>query len=252
MNQDRFMARRRFFVSEVTKGGAVIEGEDARHLTRVLRVETGQRYEISDGERVYLAEVAAARKEFVDFHVIEDLPPAPRTVRVTLLASLIKFDHFELLIEKATELGVFEIVPVIATRTEAGLEKAVPKRMERWRRIAIEASQQSRRDRLPKIRPAVQLGESLAWDEVRYRFWLDQEAGGVPLWTSIPLIRSVDDSVALLVGPEGGWTDAERATACRRPGWTRIWMGSQILRAETAAIAGLSVIMSAWQPAARD
>ncbi|HEY3744318.1 MAG TPA: RsmE family RNA methyltransferase, partial [Bryobacteraceae bacterium] len=132
------MARRRFFVSEVRKGGAVIEGEDARHLTRVLRVEAGQRYEISDGDRAYLAEIAAARKEFVEFRIIEDLPPAPRMVTVSLLASLIKFDHFELLIEKATELGVSEIIPVIASRTEAGLEKAVPKRMERWQRIALE------------------------------------------------------------------------------------------------------------------
>jgi 16S rRNA (uracil1498-N3)-methyltransferase len=240
------MARRRFFVSEVTKGGAVIEGEDARHLTRVLRVELGQRYEISDGERAYLAEVVAARKEFVEFRIVEDLPPAPKTVSVTLLASLIKFDHFELLIEKATELGVSEIVPVIATRTEFGLEKAVPKRTERWLRIAAEASQQSRRDRLPKISPAVQFGNALAWD-VRSRYWLDEEPGGAPLWMSVPAERSADDSVALLVGPEGGWTDAERAAACRRPGWSRIWMGQRILRTETAAMAALAVIMAAWQ-----
>ena len=239
------MARRRFFVSEVRKGEAVIEGEDARHLTRVLRVEVGQRYEISDGARVYLAEVVAARKEFVEFHMVEDVPPAAPLARVSLLASLIKFDHFELLIEKATELGVAEIVPVIAARTETGLEKAVPKRMERWRRIALEASQQSRRDRLPKISGAVSFGEALQI-EARRRFLLDEDTeGGVPLLDAVGFDGAADDSVALLNGPEGGWTQSEREAAGRR-GWTRVSLGPQILRAETAAIASLSVVMAAW------
>ena len=240
------MARRRFFVSEVREGGAVMEGDDARHLTRVLRVEVGQRYELSDGTRAYLAEVAAARKEYVEFRIIEDLPPAPAVVRVSLLSSLIKFDHFELLIEKATELGVAEIVPVIATRTETGLEKAVPKRMERWERIALEASQQSRRDHLPKIWPAVPFGGALQWDK-RWRYWLDEESGGVPLLAALPRERKIEDSVALLVGPEGGWTASEREAAARQ-GWTRVSLGPQILRAETASIAALAVVMAAWMP----
>ena len=243
------MARRRFFVSEVRAGGAVIAGDDARHLTRVLRVEAGQRYEISDGQRAYLAEVKAVRKEFVEFRIIEDVPPAPALVSVSLLPALIKFDHFELLIEKATELGVGEIVPVITTRTETGLEKAVPKRMERWERIALEASQQSRRDHLPKLRPAVQFAAALEWDK-RWRYWLDEEPGGAPLLTALPLERSVEDSVALLVGPEGGWTPSERDAADAREGWKRASLGPQVLRAETASIASLAVVMAAWQ--ARD
>jgi 16S rRNA (uracil1498-N3)-methyltransferase len=241
------MARRRFFVSEVHKGEARIEGDDARHLTRVLRVETGQRYEISDGERVYLAEVAAARKDWVEFRVIEDVPPALAMVSVTLLASLIKFDHFELLIEQATELGVTEIVPVIATRTETGLEKAVPKRMERWQRIAMEASQQSRRDRLPRIQQACQFEAALKVDAT-HRFWLDEDSGGLPFAKAVPEKRALEDSVAILIGPEGGWTPSEREAAASEA-WTRIWLGPQILRAETAAIASLAVIMSAWQAA---
>src|SRR5262245_9683715 len=137
--------RRRFFVDEVRNGHAHIEGEDARHLTRVLRVEPGQRYEISDNRNVYLAEIETARKESVVFKTIEKVAPEREAVRITLCASLIKFDHFEWMVEKATELGVAEIIPVIAARSEHGLDRAAFKRLDRWRRIALEASQQARR-----------------------------------------------------------------------------------------------------------
>src|SRR5262245_1755231 len=143
--------RRRFFVDEVRNGQAHVEGDAARHLTNVLRVEVGQRYEISDNRNVYLAEVTSARKVDVVFETVEKLPPEPERARITLCAALVKFDHFEWMIEKATELGVAEIVPVIATRTERGLDRAAEKRIERWRRIGMEASQQSRRAHLPEI-----------------------------------------------------------------------------------------------------
>src|SRR5712691_2139708 len=93
--------RRRFFVDQVRNGRAQIEGDDARHLTRVLRVEPGQRYEISDNRNVYLAEVETARKEHVVFQAIEKLAEPPETVRLVLCAALIKFDRFEWMIEKA-------------------------------------------------------------------------------------------------------------------------------------------------------
>src|SRR5579871_3591001 len=105
--------RRRFFVDQVRNGHAEIAGEDARHLTRVLRVEAGQRYEISDNRSVYLAEVESARKEHVIFRMLEKLPVAGPAVRLILCAALVKFDHFEWMIEKATELGVAAIVPLV-------------------------------------------------------------------------------------------------------------------------------------------
>ena len=143
--------RRRFFVDQIRNGHAEIAGDDARHLTRVLRVEAGQRYEISDNRAVYLAEIETARKEHVIFRTLEKLPVIEPPVRMILCAAIVKFDHFEWMIEKATELGVSRIVPMISVRTERGLDKAAPKRLERWRRIGLEASQQSRRAHLPEI-----------------------------------------------------------------------------------------------------
>jgi 16S rRNA (uracil1498-N3)-methyltransferase len=236
--------RRRFFVDEVRSGHAEISGDDARHLTRVLRVEAGQRYEISDNRHVYLAEVDTAHKEHVRFRTLEKLPDPEPTVRLILCAALIKFDHFEWMIEKATELGVTEIVPVETIRSERGLERAALKRIERWRKIALESSQQSRRAYLPEVAEPEPLDAVLA-RAATHRFALDEEPTGPLLHAALPAGRRVEDSVALLVGPEGGWTAVEREQFLAA-GWTAVSMGPLILRAETAALAALAVAGSAW------
>ena len=236
--------RRRFFVNEVRNGKAQIEGEDARHLTRVLRVEAGQRYEISDNRNVYLAEIETARKENVVFRTLEKLPTAPPSARFELYAALIKFDRFEWIVEKATELGVTEIVPIEATRSERGLEKAAAKRVDRWRRIALEASQQSRRTHLPEITEPVQLADAMA-RTASYRYVLDESPGALPLFQALPAERTAQDAVAILTGPEGGWADEERASFTAFE-WTPVSLGPLILRAETAVIAALAVISQAW------
>ncbi len=235
-------------MDEVRNGHAHIVGDQAHHLTKVLRVEAGQQYEISDNRSVYLAEVETARKQQVVFRTLEKLPVEPAPVPITLCAALIRFDRFEWMIEKATELGVAEIVPVVATRSERGLDKAASRRLERWRRIAQEASQQSRRAHLPEIREVRGLREALEVP-ANYRYVLDEERGGRPLAASLPEQRREADAIALLVGPEGGWTEAEReqfGAAATPPAWTRVSMGPLILRAETAAIAAVAVAANAW------
>ncbi|MSV29670.1 MAG: 16S rRNA (uracil(1498)-N(3))-methyltransferase [Bryobacterales bacterium] len=233
------MARRRFFVDKVARGGAEVCGDDALHLTRVLRVEAGETYEISDNERVYLAEVTLARKNRVEFRTIEELPVDEPVVRLTLYAALIKFDRFEWIVEKATELGVETIVPVDTVRCEKGLAQAAEKRVERWRKIARESSQQSRRARMPVIEDPRQLND-VAYP-VSTGFALDEKPGLPALGAVLP---PGSTAVSLLVGPEGGWTDAEREWLPPH-GWTGVSLGRQILRAETAAIAALSVVAHA-------
>jgi len=240
--------RRRFFVEQVRNGHAEISGDDARHLTRVLRVEAGQRYEISDNRSVYLAEIESARREHVVFRTLEKLAPQAEGLRVILCAALVKFDAFEWMIEKATELGVSEIVPVIAVRTEKGLDKAAHKRLERWRRIAMEASQQSRRDHLPEIQEAANWEKALSIP-AQHRVALDENATEPTLLAALlgagPQNRGATDSIALLIGPEGGWTDQERSDF-RAAGWQPVSLGRSILRAETAALAAIAVASSAW------
>ncbi len=228
--------RRRFFVEQVRNGQAEINGDDARHLTRVLRVEAGQRYEISDNHNVYLAEIETARKEHVVFRTLEKLDAPPLPFRIVLCAALIKFDRFEWMIEKATELGVAEIVPVETIRSERGLERAAHKRVERWRRIALEASQQSRRAHLPQVYEPTSFEAALSWEAV-HRYALDENPGGAALART----HNSSDAIAVLIGPEGGWTEVERA-AFTESGWTRVSLGPLILRAETAAIAALAVV----------
>jgi 16S rRNA (uracil1498-N3)-methyltransferase len=241
------MARRRFFVPEVRRGKAELTGPDAEHLVRVLRAEVGQIYELSDNRDLYLAEIEVARKSVVSFRILEKLASAAPSVHVSLLAALFKFDRFEWLVEKATELGVSVIQPFEATRTEPGLAQASHKRRTRWEKIALEASQQSRRVHLPRIEPAVRFAKALQVDAT-VRLLLDELPDAPPILQRLPEQRKLTDSIAVLLGPEGGWTEEERVQA-REAGWVPCSLATTILRAETAGVAGLSIIQAAWRSA---
>ena len=241
------MARRRFFVEEIRRGAAEIAGSDADHLVRVLRAEAGQVYELSDNHELYLAEVEVARKLLVTFRILEKLPPPEPAAEVILAPALFKFDRFEWLIEKATELGVASIEPWEAARTERGLMQASAKRISRWQKIGNEASQQSRRAHLPRIEPAVPFKKACAI-AADVRLLLDEDVSAPPILRVLPNEPSASDRVALLSGPEGGWTAAEREQALAA-GWKPCSLGSTVLRAETAAMAGLAIIQAAWMPA---
>ena len=204
-------------------------------------MEPGQRFEISDNQQVWLAEILEARGERVHFRVLEPIASPPSPVLITLCAAIIKFDRFEWIVEKATELGVHRILPVDTARTDKGLFEASVKRRERWIRIARESSQQSRRVTVPEILPAVRFDKCLA-EAAAHRYFLD-ETEAPPLLREIPAERG--DSVALLIGPEGGWTEPERASALAAA-WQPVSLGPLVLRAETAASAAVAVVLNAW------
>ena len=238
------MARRRFFVDAIRSGRAQLYGDDAHHLTRVLRVEAGQQYEISDNSSVYLAEIETARKDLVSFSVVAKIPSPEPVVRITLIAALIKFDRFEWLIEKTTELGVERILPFMAERSEKGLDRAAARRVERWRKIVREASEQSRRSHLPEVMDTVPFADAIAVED-GLRLVLDEAADKRSILSALPDKREPGARVSLLVGPEGGWTERERL-AFARSSWMPVSLGSTILRAETAAVAGVAVVGAVW------
>jgi 16S rRNA (uracil1498-N3)-methyltransferase len=236
-----------FYVDEVHDARAAIEGETARHLRRVLRAEAGQRYEVSDNQSLYLAEIRGVGKEHIELKIIERLEPPPPAARIHLLPALIKFDHFEWMLEKATELGVERVSPIVAARSDKGLAEAALNRRRRWERILFESGQQSRRVIRPRLEEPLALGVlfETAPPEAGVRLFCDEAASAPAILDTLPQSCSRPDHVALVIGPEGGWEDQEREEAARS-GWKAASLGGQTLRAETAAIAAIAIVNAAW------
>src|SRR6266478_3973381 len=173
--------RRRFFVEQFTGTSAVIEGETAHHLGRVLRAQSGQLYELSDGQRVQLGRVERVSRDRIEFALIEEIPAYQPPVDITLLLSVVKFDAFEWAIEKATELGVSTIIPLAAARSEKALVAAAGKRAERWQKILAEASQQSRRVRIPVLGELAKPESVFASEKDGLRVMLSERPTASPL-----------------------------------------------------------------------
>jgi len=242
--------RRRFFVERFEGGAAVLRGEAAHHLGRVLRAEQGQLYELSDGESVWLARTQAVGGDAVEFALIERLPARPAPLRITLLLAIVKFDRFEWAIEKATELGVDEIVPLAAERSEKGLVAASVKRAARWEKILMESAQQSRRLRVPVLHDAARPRDAFRAADAQVRFLLSERAGAKPMRDLLePAAAAVRDgepvNLAIAIGPEGGWTDAEFAAGLGS-GFAETALGVNILRTETAVCAALAAAQYAF------
>ncbi|HEY1482530.1 MAG TPA: RsmE family RNA methyltransferase [Candidatus Acidoferrum sp.] len=230
--------RRRFFVDRFENQAAVMVDEAAHHLGRVLRAQTGQLYELSDGAQVWLARVQEVGRDHVDFALVEQLPAFQPTFRSTLLLAVVKFDAFEWALEKATELGVARIVPVAANRSEKGLLAAAVKRAERWKKILLESSQQSRRVQVPELEPLMSAEEAFSLSgEGALRILLSEAQDARPL--RMVLAGPQASSATLAIGPEGGWTDAEFAAA-RAAQLQEASLGKLILRTETAVAAALA------------
>jgi len=240
--------RRRFFVKQFEGDKAVLRAESAHHLGHVLRAEMGQSYELSDGETVRLGRVNRVDRDEIEFELTETVTDiAPSGLSITLLLSVVKFDRFEWAIEKATELGVDDIVPLNAARSEKGLILAAPKRAERWQRILMESSQQARRLRPPVLHEVSTIAQSFApppsddsQNENALRIILSERSDARPLREVLDgHLRESTHSVTLAIGPEGGWTDDEFDAAAAY-GFEEASLGGNILRTETAVMAALA------------
>jgi len=214
-----------------------MEGDAAHHLGRVLRAQTGQLYELSDGERVWLGRIESVGRDRVQFALVEELAAVQPGVDVMLLLAVVKFDAFEWAIEKATELGVSTIVPLAAQRSEKALLAAAAKRAERWKKILLEASQQSRRVRVPVLGELVRSESAFASCKDGLRVMLSERATASPLRKVLESRRDI--KAILAIGPEGGWTDEEFGAA-HGCGYQEASLGPLILRTETAVVTALA------------
>jgi 16S rRNA (uracil1498-N3)-methyltransferase len=237
-------------VEEFAAGSATLRGEAAHHLGRVLRAQTGQLYELSDGLCVWLARTESVGRDEVQFSLVEPLPAPVGPVRTELLLAIVKFDRFEWALEKATELGAEEIAPLAADRSEKGLIVAAGKRAERWKRILAESAQQARCLCIPALRDAAKPRDAFRASAAPFKLLLSERAGARPLrevLEPVAVSRPEDNAarVAIAIGPEGGWTDAEFASAGDY-GFVEAALGTNILRTETAVCAALAAVQYAF------
>jgi 16S rRNA (uracil1498-N3)-methyltransferase len=234
------MTRRRWIADEVSGTRAALVGTHAEHLSRVLRARIGQEFDITSGDEVRRGRITAITSDRVEFE-LGDRIPTMVSLQVTLALAIFKFDRMEWAIEKCTELSVARIVPVIASRTEAHLAAAAAKRVERWRRITLQAAEQSRRISPPEISQPLKLKDALALPG-SVRILLSETEPYAMLKDVLQSDRR-DNDVVLALGPEGGWTN-EELKLFHSQGWLSASLGNTILRAETAAIAAMAVVMS--------
>lgn len=228
------MALRRVFADRVGDDLAEVGGDRAHHLARVARLRLGEAVEVSDGERAWPAEVVEISDKQVRFRLGRELPPPPPRPRVRLYPAVVKPARLEWAVEKATELGVEAITPLAAERSDPAFVKTAAKRLDRLQRIAEAAAQQARLLRAPAVSAPVSVAEALA-EAADRRYWAD--FGGGALAAAQP-----GETVAVFVGPEGGWTESEREAA-EASGAVRVSVGSTVLRAETAATAAAALLM---------
>ncbi|MBN2241431.1 MAG: 16S rRNA (uracil(1498)-N(3))-methyltransferase [Acidobacteria bacterium] len=236
------MTRRRFYVprESIQNGSAHLPPDQSHHLRDVLRLGAGEIVEIFDGEGAGYAGEVAFHDSAVVIHRLERLAGERSRARLVLAAALTKPAKFEWMLQKATELGVHEIIPLNTLRSEIGIpaDKAAS-RCERWNRIAREASKQCRRFSVPRVRMPMPCSEMLRREEFSGFSGFLFHQNTAELWRR-DAIRTAKD-IVLCVGPAGGWDDSEVEEA-GRAGYRIFSLGPWVLRAETAAIAAVSVV----------
>ena len=230
-------APRLFVVPELAEGAMVtLEGNPAHYLARVMRVAAGDTVILCDditGE--WAAEVAYAGKRHVEMRVIRQMRGREHVPDFWLCPALIKRDRFDMVLEKATELGAARIVPVITRRSV--VDKL---NLERAQTVVVEAAEQCARTALPELAAPAPLDRLLRdWPAGRLLFFADEQ-GGAPVGDAL----RESEMAAILVGPEGGFDDAERAAIRELPQARPISLGPRILRAETAALAATALFMA--------
>lgn len=236
------MQRHRFYAppSQHINSQIVLDADESHHLARVLRLAPGAIVFAFDGEgSEYECEVSRISKSAAELRVLARLGNEVESpLRLTLGQALVKGDKFDLVVQKVVELGATRIVPLATEHSEIRKAEGKELRLQRWRRVALEATKQCGRRRLIEITEAVRFDQFCAARDEDLRVILS-ERGGRSL-RELSTVRENVHSVAVAVAPEGGWSDGELQSAAAH-GFTPIFLGPRVLRTETAAIAAVAL-----------
>jgi 16S rRNA (uracil1498-N3)-methyltransferase len=252
----------RFFAPALDPGDEAVDlpRDEAEHLTRVLRLTVGDTVSVFDGRgHEFLAKVTAAARRQVRVQLLSRVEPAGEAaVPITLVQAVLKTDKMDDVVRDAVMLGVAAVQPVVTKRTEATVAALIRSaRVERWQRVALASVKQSRRAVLPEVRMPLTLDTYLDDPPAALRLMLVEPDAPMPPGRDEALRspcgrlsdlqhRPRPADAAVLVGPEGGWTDEERATA-HRNGVQLVTLGQRTLRSDAVPIAAISVLQFVWE-----
>lgn len=237
-----------FFVTpqQISGDKIRIEGGDVNHMKNVLRMKLHEKAEISDGEsRTYLCEVEAYEEDVAVLHILEEMEADTEPAsKLYLFQGLPKSDKMELIVQKAVELGVYQVIPVAMKRSVVRLDdKKAAKKADRWNSIAESAAKQAGRSRIPEVTMPLSYNETLKMAEELDVTLLPYElAGGMEVTREVIRQIKSGQSVGIFIGPEGGF-EPEEVDAAVSMGAKVITLGRRILRTETAGLATLAVLM---------
>jgi 16S rRNA (uracil1498-N3)-methyltransferase len=242
------MSRHRFYAAPAsfTTDPVLLDETESHHLKDVLRLRPGATVFVFDGEgNEYLCRVEGFQRRQARLSILEKIQPAVEPpLDITLVQGLAKGDKLDLIIQKTTELGVRRIVPLLAAHTaSSGVQFISEERLERWRRIALEATKQCGRTRLTEITQPVDWNQFMA--ELPLPALLFSERGGGSLSDLLSQWEGERPAVCLLIGPEGGGQESE-IQATQAAGAITVSLGPRILRTETAAIVAVSLVQHRW------
>lgn len=238
----------RFFVEpEDTKGESIfITGSDVNHIKHVLRMKIGEEILISDGQgRDYYCIIEVLKEDLVEAKIVDiEGSSVELKTKITLFQGLPKSDKLELIIQKAVELGVYEIIPVATKRAVVKLDpKKEEKKQQRWNAIALSAAKQAKRGIIPKVQKSMSYNEALAYAKgLSMNILPYEDAQGMSHTKEI--IKSIKgkETLGIFIGPEGGFEESEVVKATDM-GIHPVTLGHRILRTETAGMTALSIIM---------
>ncbi|RKD34743.1 16S rRNA (uracil(1498)-N(3))-methyltransferase [Thermohalobacter berrensis] len=238
----------RFFVNKdnIKEGRVIIEGEDVKHIRNVLRLNEGDLITVCDCQKNdYLVEITDIKKNYVQCNILEkSKSKGEPNLEVVLYQGIPKSSKMDLIIQKATELGISQIVPVEMKRSVVKLknEKKEQKKLNRWRRIAKEAAKQCRRGIIPAVSEIVSFNEMLKSLEKEEFILVPYENEDKVGLKDILAKNKGKHKVNIIIGPEGGFEE-EEIDNINKLNWHVVSLGPRILRTETAGFTVLSIVM---------